>query len=149
MHATTFSPKKNTSQDESLSFCTKPDQLECIVQKEWGHEEWIVNKPAYCGKKMVFKSGYQCSMHHHKVKDETFYVQSGKIILETELNGHATMRIMTPGDTAHIIPNMWHRITALVESEVMEFSTFHREDDSYRRTNSGRANLQAMGFIEQ
>lgn len=138
---------KNTLISDNSNFVTKSDQLECIVHKEWGHEEWIVNKPAYCGKKMVFKAGYQCSMHHHKIKDETFYVQSGKIILETEYNEQATMRVMTAGDTAHITPQVWHRITALADSEVMEFSTFHREDDSYRRTNSGLADLEAMGFV--
>lgn len=148
MQSQPLTAKNNTLNNTSCPFIVKPDQLDCIVHKEWGHEEWIVNKPAYCGKKMVFKSGYQCSMHHHKIKDETFYIQSGKIILETEYEGQAAMRVMTPGDTAHMIPNMWHRITALVDSEVFEFSTFHMEDDSYRRTNSGIADLKAMGFIE-
>ncbi len=130
----------------TYGFVVKPTELECVVPKEWGHEEWIVNKPAYCGKKLVFKAGYQCSMHHHKIKDETFYVQSGKVILETEYKGVSSMRIMTAGDTAHMIPEMWHRITALVEAEVMEFSTYHREDDSYRRTSSGKADFKAMGI---
>ncbi len=141
--------KHPTLHDNGLikhGFIVKPEQLECIVEKEWGHEEWIVNKPAYCGKRLVFKAGYQCSMHHHKVKDETFYLQSGKVVLETECNGVAQTRIMLPGDTAHMPPLTWHRLTALVESEVFEFSTFHAESDSYRRTNSGKADLVAMGL---
>ena len=127
-------------------FVIRPDQLECIVEKEWGHEEWIVNKPAYCGKKLVFRRGYQCSMHCHKIKDETFYIQSGKLILELDFNGKQEVRIVTAGDTAHIVPGMWHRLTAILDSEVVEFSTFHREDDSYRRSSSGKADLKAMGF---
>lgn len=116
----------------------KKDQLVHIAHKEWGHEEWIVNKSEYCGKKMVFKAGYQCSMHHHKLKDETFYIQSGTIILETEdeLGSHA--RVMTPGDTAHIKVGLWHRIVAITNAEVFEFSTFHMEEDSYRKTSSGK-----------
>lgn len=137
---------KKTPTPSSHLFVTKPKELECIVSKEWGHEEWIVNKPAYCGKKLVFKAGYQCSMHHHKIKDETFYIQSGRMILEIEYNGKSSTRIMTPGDTAHIVPNMWHRLSAIDNAEVIEFSTFHMEEDSYRRTSSGKADFKAMGF---
>jgi quercetin dioxygenase-like cupin family protein len=129
-------------------FTVKPAELECIAEKIWGHEEWIINNHAYCGKKLVFKAGYQCSMHHHKIKDETFYLQTGKIILETEFNGKQEARVMTPGDRARMIPTMWHRITAIEPSEVFEFSTFHMEEDSYRRTESGKADFKAMGFAE-
>jgi len=127
----------------------KPTQLVHIAEKEWGHEEWIANTASYCGKKLVFKPGYQCSMHQHKIKDETFYLQSGKMILELEYNGQASTRILTPGDTAHILPLMWHRMTALEPSELIEVSTFHMEEDSYRRSASGKADLKAMGFSEE
>jgi quercetin dioxygenase-like cupin family protein len=124
----------------------KPTQLVHVVEKEWGHEEWIANTQAYCGKKLVFKSGYQCSMHQHKIKDETFYLQSGKIILETDFNEKTETRVMTAGDTAHIVPGMWHRITAITNAEVFEFSTFHMEEDSYRRSTSGKVDIKALGF---
>jgi len=124
----------------------KYDQLANFVPKEWGHEEWIVNHPGYCGKRLVFKGEYQCSMHHHKIKTETFYVLAGTVFLETELNGFKQTRLMTPGDIAHIAPLMWHRLTAVVNAEVIEFSTFHMEEDSYRCTNSGKADLKALGI---
>lgn len=127
-------------------FVVKNDQLVCFVEKEWGHEEWIVNNLAYCGKKMVFKAGYQCSMHYHKVKDETFYVQSGKIVLELDFQGRQETRVMTAGDTIHIVPGMWHRVSAILDSEVFEFSTFHMDGDSYRRTSSGKADFKSMGI---
>ena len=127
--------------------CTvKPNQLVFISEKVWGHEEWIVNKPAYCGKKLIFNAGYQCSMHHHKVKDETFYIQSGKVVLESDYKGRQESRILTAGDTAYIPQGMWHRITALETAEVFEFSTFHMEEDSYRRTDSGKADLKTMSI---
>jgi len=87
-------------------------------------------------------------MHHHKIKDETFYIQSGKVLLETDFNGQTDSRIMTAGDTAHIVPGMWHRLTAIMDAEVVEFSTFHMEEDSYRRTPSGKVDLKAMGITE-
>ena len=51
-----------------------------IHPKGWGHEKWIVNTDKYCGKILFFEEGKQCSWHYHKLKDETFYVQSGEIL---------------------------------------------------------------------
>jgi mannose-6-phosphate isomerase-like protein (cupin superfamily) len=129
-------------------YTVKPSELVKLVEKEWGHEEWIANTPAYCGKKLVFRSGYQCSMHHHKIQDETFYIQSGTVALDIEYNGITERRIMSAGDTMHILPNMWHRITALTPAEVLEFSTLHMDEDSYRKSTSGKADLKAMGLSE-
>ena len=52
-----------------------------FVSKGWGYEDWIVNTEKYCGKVLFFKKGKKCSWHYHKIKDETFYVQSGKVQL--------------------------------------------------------------------
>jgi mannose-6-phosphate isomerase-like protein (cupin superfamily) len=123
---------------------TKKDQLENFVEKNWGHEEWIVNNQHYCGKKLVVKQGFCCSMHHHKVKDETFYLASGKVFLEMEENGKKSSRIMTPGDVQHIKIGLWHRFTGLIDSELFEFSTFHMDEDSYRREHGGAVDLKTL-----
>ena len=49
--------------------------------KGWGYEKWIVNTDEYCGKLLFFEEGKRCSWHYHKLKDETFYLQSGKMLL--------------------------------------------------------------------
>ena len=48
------------------------------VPKGWGYEKWIVNCEEYCGKLLFFNKDKRCSWHYHKLKDEVFYVQSGK-----------------------------------------------------------------------
>jgi len=120
----------------------KKDQLENFVEKVWGHEEWIANNDKYCGKKLVIRKGFCCSMHHHKIKDETFYLASGKIILETEFEGKEKSRIMTPGDVQHIKIGMWHRFIGLEDSELFEFSTFHMDSDSHRKEKSGPIDIK-------
>jgi len=50
-----------------------------FVSKGWGFEDWLVNKGEYCGKILFFKKDKKCSWHYHKEKDETFYIQSGKL----------------------------------------------------------------------
>ena len=103
-----------------------------VHPKVWGEEHWIVNKE-YCGKLLIIHKGYRCSIHYHKKKDETFYLVKGKILME--INGQP--RVMKPGDKQYIAPGTKHRFTGLEESELIEFSTHHEEEDSYRDTQSG------------
>ena len=133
-------------QVESKIAFVKSDQLVNFVKKEWGHEEWIVNNSKYCGKKLVLKKGFRCSMHLHKKKEETFYIARGKVFLETELNGKKNNSVMSPGDIIHIKVGLWHRFTGLEDSEIFEFSTFHRDEDSYRKELSGAVDLKAIVF---
>lgn len=125
----------------NLPFNIKIEQLDNFVKKVWGHEEWIVNNSKYCGKKLVLKKGFRCSMHKHDIKDETFYMLSGKVLMETDYLGKKENRIMTVGDIIHIKIGMWHRFSGITDSEIMEFSTFHMEKDSIRRESSGKIDL--------
>lgn len=108
------------------------DEIE-VHPKVWGEEHWIVNA-SYCGKKLVLRQGYRCSVHHHRLKDEVFYVLSGCVLLE--VNG--APRVLRPGMKVHLRPGDTHRFTGLEESEIIEFSTHHVEEDSYRDEPSGR-----------
>ena len=54
-----------------------------FVPKGWGFEKWIVNCDEYCGKLLYFVRGEALFLAlSHKLKDEVFYVQSGKVISE-------------------------------------------------------------------
>jgi mannose-6-phosphate isomerase-like protein (cupin superfamily) len=105
------------------------------VDKVWGHEEWIVNNELYCGKFLYLNKDWKCSLHYHKNKDETFYILSGKVSLEID----GKTKILHPGQAERILPYMKHRFTGTVDSVIIEFSTHHEEDDSYRIEESGRA----------
>ena len=120
------------TKEASIGMQPKSAQLCNIVEKLWGWEEWIVNNEKYCGKKLVFKQGFRCSLHFHKIKEESFYILAGKVHLELISKGVRMTRIMLPGDVAHVAIGVHHRITALTDAEVMEFSTQHFDDDSYR-----------------
>ena len=109
------------------------------VKKEWGMEVWIVNRD-YCGKKLVLNKSFRCSMHHHKNKDETFYIIKGKVLIEI---GNKK-QIMLPGDSIWIPPGAKHRFTGLENSEIIEFSTHHEDSDSYREELSGKVDLDKL-----
>ena len=108
-----------------------------FVPKGWGFEKWIVNCEQYCGKLLYFVKGKKCSWHYHKIKDEVFYIQSGKIIVrysyKDDINTcHVT--ILEPGDNFHIPTGLRHRMEALEDTELFEFSTQHFDSDSHRIT---------------
>ena len=106
-----------------------------IVPKGWGHEKWIVNSEKYCGKLLYMEKGKRCSWHYHKIKDETFYLQSGLISLYYGFDediGKAEMIVLEPGDKFYIPVGLKHQMVALLDSELFEFSTQHFDSDSHR-----------------
>jgi quercetin dioxygenase-like cupin family protein len=105
------------------------------VDKGWGYEKWIVNKSEYCGKLLFFNQGKRCSWHYHKIKDEVFYLQSGRLMVyysESDDCTNAELFVMNPGDNFHIYPGLRHQMVAIEDSELFEFSTQHFDSDSYR-----------------
>jgi hypothetical protein len=57
-------------------------KLNGLVPKGWGSEFIFATNDKYCGKFLNFETGAKFSMHFHAVKDETWYVQSGKFIVQ-------------------------------------------------------------------
>lgn len=122
-----------------------------FVPKGWGYEKWIVNKPEYCGKILFIAKDRKLSLHYHKLKDETFYVQQGKAMVFYYGNGAGRymnddiagtgwetviLRCLNltlgPGASLHIPRGMRHAILAIEDTTIVEFSTEHFDEDSYR-----------------
>tara|TARA_R110000824_G_scaffold249529_2_gene438441 strand:+ start:51 stop:407 length:357 start_codon:yes stop_codon:yes gene_type:complete len=106
-----------------------------FVSKGWGFEKWIVNCEQYCGKLLYFVKGKKCSWHFHKLKDEVFYIQSGRILLryseEDDIESAKTI-MLEKGDRFHVYVGLRHQMLALEDTELFEFSTQHFDSDSYR-----------------
>ena len=99
-----------------------------IVKKVWGIEEIICNNELYCCKIMYLNEGYQCSLHYHKLKDETFYILDGIV----ELEHNDDVKTLSVGDSVRIKPNDKHRFSGIVDSKILEISTTDKVEDSYR-----------------
>jgi len=105
------------------------------VEKGWGWEKWIINKKEYCGKLLFFAKGKRCSWHYHKIKDEVFYLQSGKMIVRFSYEDdpeNAIETILEIGQNFYIPTGLRHQMIALEDSELFEFSTEHFDTDSNR-----------------
>ncbi len=111
------------------------------VTKLWGSERWMVNNELYCGKILELYKDKMCSIHYHKIKNETFVLQFGEIKLQIFDNLDEIVSReyhMLPGDTIQIPPMTAHRFIGInTISSILEISTQHFEEDSYRIKNAG------------
>ena len=101
-----------------------------IVKKDWGHEVWIVND-IYCGKSILVGEQWSSGgrFHHHKIKDETFYVISGNLVVSGQ---DVREIVLQEGQSLRIKPGQPHRFRSSTgECLFIEFSTHHEDSDSY------------------
>jgi len=108
-----------------------------FVSKGWGYEDWLVNKEEYCGKLLFIKKDKKFSWHYHKLKDETFYIHSGKVQItygfEDDIRSSRIERLtLEAGDTFYVPVGMRHQVKGLLDTQMFEFSTTHFDEDSYR-----------------
>ena len=80
----------------------------------------------------MIEANKSSSLHYHKLKDETFYIQEGKILVKVISNDGLEKEFeMKKGDVLDIPKGIKHQFTGLAEkSEIFEVSTEHFDDDS-------------------
>jgi len=115
------------------------------VEKPWGYELIWGQTKDYVGKLLFIKKGHQLSLQYHQVKEETIYIQSGKMIFVFE-NEHGVLEeiVLLPGEGHHIPTGRKHRMIASEDCTVFEVSTPHlgdvvRLEDSYGRSGTSKA----------
>jgi len=109
-----------------------------VVGKKWGSEHWVTNEAEYCGKFLEIYPGFQCSLHYHPIKKETFHVTRGFVTLEQrDVRGVPFSEVLGPGDTRTIMPKTPHRFRSVEGATILEISTHHEDSDVVRITESG------------
>ncbi len=119
------------------------------VDKGWGFETWVENNNLYCGKFLHVNKDKECSVHYHKDKHETFHILEGEVLfrhwriphklrdkepeyLERYWLGTYTETILREGDTFILPQYLAHQFRGIEDSTIIEFSTTHRDEDSFR-----------------
>ena len=106
----------------------------CEIPKGWGKEMIITNNELYCGKILMFKKGCKFSMHYHFIKDETWFIAEGEFLyrwIDTE-TADIYEEELKPGDVVRQLPGQPHQLMAHTDGSIIEVSTEHFDDDSYR-----------------
>ena len=111
-----------------------------IIEKPWGNEEVIEINERYMVKRLTMWKGHRCSMQYHKMKCETIYVLSGKLLIHygPTLEGLVS-KVFDSGETITIKPKVVHRMEGIEDCIYLEASTPELEDvvrlvDDYQRT---------------
>lgn len=122
-----------------------------FVSKGWGYEDWLDNNPLYCGKVLYVHKNKKLSLHYHIKKTETFFCLEGHVELSVYENPEhdqffkswgdfysSTHRhryevhTLEAGNTFKIPSGMRHTVKGLINSKLVEISTEHFDEDSYR-----------------
>ena len=116
------------------------------VEKPWGWELIWAETDLYVGKTLFVRAGESLSLQFHRVKDESWYVQSGRAKLELGEAGEAVLseEIITGPAFFHLRPGTVHRLSALEDTTILEVSTPHLDDvvrleDKYGREGTSAA----------
>lgn len=67
--------------------------------KRWGTTEAIHNEPGFSIHRIEFNEGYECSVHHHEVMHNGFYIESGEMVIHMQdYEGRWTTEHLKAGD---------------------------------------------------
>ena len=113
-----------------------PQRLSGVVKKGWGYELIWATNDKYAGKILVFeRAGAKFSMHFHREKDETWFVNSGRFKLRYIDTTTSVLyeKELKEGDVWRNLPLMPHQLEALEDnSSRTEVSTPDSVEDNYR-----------------
>jgi mannose-6-phosphate isomerase len=116
------------------------------VEKPWGYELIWSKTDSYAGKILFVKAGESLSLQFHKVKDEAWYVLSGRAELELGGPGERVLNteVIAGGAAFHFPPGTVHRLTAVEDTTIIEVSTPELDDvvrleDRYGRKDTSDA----------
>jgi mannose-6-phosphate isomerase-like protein (cupin superfamily) len=116
------------------------------VVKPWGYELIWALTDDYCGKLLHVDAGHSLSLQFHRLKDESWLIQSGRVKLELGAAGDPILQeeIVGAGAAFHYTPGTVHRVTALEDTDILEVSTPQLDDvvrleDAYGRAGTSEA----------
>ena len=107
-------------------FAFEPERID----KPWGYELLWAHAEQYVGKVLFVRAGCSLSLQFHRVKDESWYVQSGRAELQLGDVGQAVLKreVVGPGASFRFPPGTVHRVTAIEDTTILEVSTPHLDD---------------------
>ncbi len=88
------------------------------MDKPWGHEEiFALVEGSYVGKLLFVKAGESLSLQYHHAKDETIALVSGQVEIDLGESTETLSAVrLSPGDSVHVLPGMFHRLRAVEDS---------------------------------
>ncbi|HOO28949.1 MAG TPA: cupin domain-containing protein, partial [Lachnospiraceae bacterium] len=92
----------------------------------------IINRE-YCKKYIIVLPGQKHPAHAHRVKEETFQVLYGDLIIQI---GNGEVKHLKPGDMQTVLRGEYHSFSSTTGAIFEEVSTQHMKSDSYYQDQS-------------
>lgn len=104
--------------------------IEEIVHKPWGSEVIWAKTDTYVGKMLFIRGGESLSLQYHEKKDETILIVKGQMKFEwfEEGDSEHNTKILKVGDSFHIPPGLRHRMSGVIDTQIIEVSTIELDD---------------------
>jgi mannose-6-phosphate isomerase len=131
MHAVGWPSGYRVRPPSKLPSVSKANWVHAVdrVEKPWGHEiHFALVDGKYCGKVLHVLKGHALSLQYHERKEETVSVQSGRLLFEVGDSDALESFELLPGESVHLLPGTRHRMTALIDTVVLEASTTELDD---------------------
>ena len=114
------------------------------VDKPWGYELQWARTDGYAAKILHINTGHRLSLQYHRQKEETIYLQSGRMLLIIEDDHGALCEVeLSVGQAHHVAVGRKHRMIAIEDCDVFEVSTNHLDDVVRLEDSYGRAGTAA------
>ena len=112
------------------------------IEKPWGYELIWAETDEYVGKILHVTAGEALSLQYHEVKDETFFLLEGQLLLQvgSSIEDLSEYR-MLEGQSFHMRSQTIHRMIAETDSDILEVSTPHLDDIVRLEDRYGRITL--------
>lgn len=102
------------------------------VEKYWGDMKTLFENDQFSVKRIFMRKGTQSSMEYHVKKEESYYIESGRLRIGTRI-GRAENKsfVLEQGQVFHIPVGFMHMRMALEDTTIIEFSTLDDDGDSH------------------
>ena len=137
------------------SFAPESPLNESVGAREWGTEKLLfLSSGNYTVKELFIKKGFKGGLQMHRLKDESSYVVSGKLLVRfDDGNGILQEKIFSPGSSLRFRPGCVHQEEALEDTVLIECSTPHfndrvRMEDFYKMPINGSKGLPSTSIFD-
>jgi len=108
-----------------------------IQGKKWGTTQCIFAANNVEVHRIFARKGGFCSIHRHVGKFNTFFVESGSLLIRTHKDGLDDETVIGAGQSTYVRPGDEHQFEALEDTWALEIYFVFLDPDDIQRSSQG------------
>lgn len=111
-----------------------------VQGKVWGWTQRVFRNETVQVDRAFVRRGMRCSLHLHRHRSNTFFVESGRLLVRVHKDGLVDEVTLSPGQQTTVRPGDKHEMEALDDAHVLEvYSVALGGEDIVRDNQGGQA----------